>query len=149
MWRKGERMLALGPQAIGKMVKNSLWILQETDLIRSSSSRKKPSIILESDVSAPYGFTDCLLLKSMKSPRECRRMAKVCRECSFFECPAHPNESGRARSERDPFVEKSQYPAILSTFVLPKLLGRLLLFLEKLAFVRVLEIPLTKRVGHL
>ena len=83
-------MLASGPQAIGKMVKNSLWILQETDLIRSSSSRKKPSILLESAVQALHGFTDRLLLRSVKSPRERRRMALVCRECAFVDCSAHP-----------------------------------------------------------
>ena len=74
-------------------VENSLRALREADLIRSSGSRKKPSILLERDVQAPpHGFTDCLLLRSVKSPRERRRMALVCRECSFVECPAHPNE---------------------------------------------------------
>ena len=71
---------------------NALRDLREAGLIRSAGSRKKPSIILECDVPAPDGFTDCLLLRSVKSPRERRRMALVCRECPFIECPAHPTE---------------------------------------------------------
>lgn len=71
-------------------VENSLRALREADLIQSSGSRKKPSILLECDVQALHGFTDCLLLRSVKSPREQRRMALVCRECAFVDCPAHP-----------------------------------------------------------
>ncbi|MBR6881335.1 MAG: helix-turn-helix transcriptional regulator [Bacteroidales bacterium] len=71
-------------------VENSLRALREADLIRSSGSRKKPSILLECDVQALHGFTDRLLLRSVKSPRERRRMALVCRECAFVDCSAHP-----------------------------------------------------------